>query len=636
MIHKPQYWTLFPNRTDRYGTRSLPRLILLACELLFFFLFAVAVATRATSGLAAESSDYMSQRAELNEQLISELEKIAQVCDQNKLTEQSAITRQWAVRDPNRQYLFAPSGQIPKYNEDELVSYWRRKFMAVRVGHAERLLVLATAEFKIGRLDLAYRLLHEILHENPGHEFARQTLGYQKNAAGWEKKEDRVTVRKGTETVRELKFVAGRYTEVYTPHFVIRTNQAASVAREVAGELEELHLVWEQLFFDYWADRDWFARCWQGKWSKPRHNKRHKIYLFANREQYLATLQPIQSRIGLTTGLYFDASASAYIYANDPTVKTSWFHEVTHQLFQESIATAAATGEYSNFWIVEGIALYMESLAKHEGFFTVGGADAKRLQFARYNLLNGGYYIPSREMTRMSRKDTQESPKIRQFYSQFAGLSHFLMDGDSGKYRPGLLQYLTAVYTDDAGVDSLSKATGIAFEQIDQSYRGFLNVTDQDLLLSPTVAHLRHFSLGRTAVTLTGLQRLNGREQLEWLNVGYTPANDEFVLSLAASRKISELNVEYTKITDASLEQIGRFKDLVELDLSGIMISDGGLKHLAGLKDLKSLWLTNCNISDAGLLHLRTLKKLESLDIDGTKVTQEGLLQLKKSLPNLD
>jgi hypothetical protein len=635
MIHKPHSWTLFPNRNDRQGDRSLPRWIV---SMRFVFaIFTLVFFTRiAVCQPAGNSDDYLAKRAALNQQLSAELEKIALVCEQNKLTEQAAVTRQWTVRDPNRQYVFSPSNEGPKGDDNPLVGYWLRKFISIRAAHAERLHTLASEQFEKGRLDRAYQVLHEILHENPNHQFARQTLGFQKTATGWEKKESAVTVRKGTETIPELKFSAGRYLEVYTPHFVIRTNQSSKVARAVGVELEELHLVWEQLFFDYWADRNWFARCWQGKWSKPPQKKRHKIYLFANREQYLATLQPIQPRIGLTTGLYFDSASSAYIYANDPTVKNSWFHEVTHQLFQESIKTAESTGEHANFWIVEGIALYMESLAKHDGYFTVGGADAKRLQFARYNLLNGGYYIPSRQMTSMSRKDTQESPKIRQFYSQFSGISHFLMDGQGGKHRASLLRYIKSVYADEAGANSLSKATGLAFEEIDQAYRGFLNVTDQDLLLSPTLGRQRHLSLGRTGVTLAGLERIKEHSELEWLNVGYTPADDDFISALATSRNIAELNVEYTKITDRSLEQIGRFKDLVELDLSGVMITDDGLKHLAGLKNLETLWLTKCKITDVGLRHLRTLKKLESLDVDGTNVTQEGLLQLKKSLPKLN
>ena len=37
-------------------------------------------------------------------------------------------------------------------------------------------------------------------------------------------------------------------------------------------------------------------------------------------------------------------------------------------------------GRRGNFWIVEGVALYMESIQRHDGYCTAGGIEAGRVQ----------------------------------------------------------------------------------------------------------------------------------------------------------------------------------------------------------------------------------------------------------------
>ncbi len=103
----------------------------------------------------------------------------------------------------------------------------------------------------------------------------------------------------------------------------------------------------------------------------------------------------------------------------------TWKHEATHQLFNEVRRVRPNLGQNANFWIVEGLALYMESLQIREGYSFVGGLEADRLQFARYRRLCEDYYIPLAQLTAMGKATLQQHAEIRRIYSQAAGLAHF-------------------------------------------------------------------------------------------------------------------------------------------------------------------------------------------------------------------
>ena len=49
------------------------------------------------------------------------------------------------------------------------------------------------------------------------------------------------------------------------------------------------------------------------------------------------------------------------------TDERTMYHKATHQLFQESRPVSPEVGHRANFWIIEGIAMYMESLPRKTG-----------------------------------------------------------------------------------------------------------------------------------------------------------------------------------------------------------------------------------------------------------------------------
>ena len=124
----------------------------------------------------------------------------------------------------------------------------------------------------------------------------------------------------------------------------------------------------------------------------------------------------------------------------------------------------------------------MESLEEHpllEGesygkYITLGGENAGRVPAARKRLIDDNFYVPLRELSAYGMSELQHDSRLSAIYSQISGQAWFLMHADHARYRPALMNYLIAVYTGHASIDSLEKLTGEKFEQLDSQYRDFL------------------------------------------------------------------------------------------------------------------------------------------------------------------
>jgi hypothetical protein len=603
------------------------------------------------------------------------LEALAAKCDELKLPEQASITRAWRIeRYPSRQYLFLPGAADvppPDGKSPDFVKKWYAKFRELRIEQAANLFTEAEQALADDRPARAYQLLFEALREDPDHAEARRILGYNRKGNGpWLLPEtERMRAEVGRVPHARLGWAAGKYWRLETPHFQIVTNHSAKEALEAGNLLEDLHALWRQMFFRYWSNRAALeARFAGGREPLAPARPRMQVVLFKSRDEYLAKLAPAQPQIGLTMGIYLDQERTSYFYAGDTSIYPTWQHEATHQLFQEAVpGTIDHPGEEQNFWAIEGVALYMESLKRghstfSKGCWTAGGCEADRLQFARYRALAGDFYQPLASLVTLGREELQTSADIRKLYAQSAGISQFLMIADiptrsisesgtltrsvsegtaesasSGTpaYREAFTDLLTAIYRGDDTSESLAKLTGAPYPALDEQYRTFLNVTDDDLAGIPDPLAVKNLSLGRTSVTDAGLAHLAGCKNLQWLDLSLTAITDGGLQPIAGAVELKQLFLEGTQVTDASLPLIAKFKQLEDLDLSKLALTNEGLAALAGLKQLKILYLTGTPITDAGLAHLRGLKQLEQLETTGTRVTPEGLRRLQAALPKL-
>lgn len=584
-------------------------------------------------GSASVGANVSAERREADETFQAEMAALAAKCDEVGLEEQGRISRQWHIpRDPRRHYFFFPFEADlaePPRGASQLVTYWHEKFMECRRQQAARLFDVARQAVEIGDEAAAYRLLHEVLHEDPAHQQARRILGYLEGRLGRYRPERRPN--RGPHPL--FGWPSDRYWQIESEHFRVTTNLNAHIGRDVARYLERVYAVWRQLFYQYWSVPGRLTARFRGEQRSLGPDHVFSVVLFRDRDEYVRQLGIAEPQIGISVGYYSRKHETAFFYAGDDTARTTWIHESTHQFFQENGTAVSLVGEQKNFWVVEGVALYMESLVDHVQYATTGGADAERLQFARFRKLSQKYYVPLAQLVSYGRERMQQDPKIRALYSQTAGLTHYLMHGADGRWMAPFMQYMKAVYSGMAQVETLARETGQQYERLDQGYCEYLNVTDADLgFVEPGVKKL---CLAHTKVTDDGLATLPDVSELDWLDLSFTSISNEGFAHVAAARKLKQLNLEQTRITDDALDTIAGFKDLEELDLSQTAITDKGLKKLSRLGRLKILWLTGTQITNRGLSALTSLRNLELLDVQSTDVTPTAYDQLRRRLPDL-
>lgn len=353
----------------------------------------------------------------------------------------------------------------------------------------------------------AYQLAFEALAADPAFAPARKLLGYVQLGDGWhtpfevrQQKAGKIwherfgwvptnavaRYEKGERYYRgrwmpaeqeaKLRDSIERGWHVETDHYRVVTNDSLASGVALARKLELLHCVWSQLFAGFVIDQPELVRRFQGKPPRERGIRQHEVVYFRTRGEYNDALRRLQPKIEMTLGIYFDTERTAYFFdGEDQDVGTLW-HEATHQLFSESRPTAREVGRKHNFWAIEGVACYMESLTPSADgrYATLGEPDAGRLPAARQGLLADQFYVPLAELTAMSMADLQAHADIAKIYSQSAGLVTFFLHAEEGRYRQAFVDYLRAIYDGRADENTLARLTGRSYADLDEEYRKWM------------------------------------------------------------------------------------------------------------------------------------------------------------------
>lgn len=584
----------------------------------------------------ATGTDVIEARRQLNREFRANLEMLSARCRVLGLTEQAQVTSSWFVtRDPNRQYLFLVPDTDPTEPSKEapqLVRQWHHRFMLYRRQQAAALLELAQKTLDKGHATIAYQLLHEVLHEDLNQEQARRILGYRRVAGDWRKPSRSVRLGRVRDAHPQFGWKRDRYWRILSQHFRITTSHSPKAGTRLAEQLEEFYGLWQQIFFRYWSSKEALSARLAGENELLGREQKHEVIQFRDRDEYLDRLSQVEPQIAVSMGYYMHGRRTAFFYAGDESLRATWFHEAAHQLFQETRQTIDDVGAKWNFWIVEGVAVYVESLRPHDGYWTVGGFDADRLQYARTRTLKGGAYTPLEELVRLGRDDLQRHPDIRRIYTQSAGLAHFLMDGSGARFRRPLIAQFRTQYSGRDTTNSLALLTDTEFGTLDSLYKEFLEVGDEHLVHLGPPPFVRNLALGCTAITNEGLKYVARCDQLQWLDVSFTRVTDEGMNSLRDLKNLRQLSLESTRVTDTSLDVIAQFSELEELDLSGTSVTDAGIAKLIRLHKLKVLWLTNTAVTDEVFTTLKSLKNLKQLDITGTRVNKAAWSAFRKRL----
>ena len=480
-------------------------------------LILVSIATVQTAH-AAQANDKKPRGRELHDQVgrvtdayWAELDELAGWCESRGLADEAVETRAWSrVRSADKLYITVLSDEIgptkPADGASEDVRQWQKRFGELRREQADELFKLARRAADRWRPSLAFDLVLAALHENPDHEAARRILGYQqfrgrwhtlyeirKLRAGWVKSERFGWIRKADlpryekgERRRGNRWISAEEDArlhgdirkgwlVETEHYTIRTNHDIEAAAALGEKLEQLYNVWKRLFIRYYATRQQVMSLFEGRSrGRPIELPRHNVVYFRDRDDYNKALAEAFPDIGISTGAYIDQTRRAYFFAGQGYSDRTLLHEATHQLFHESRPVAKNVGQNANFWIVEGIATYMESLRKEDGYFVLGGFDDIRMKAARYRLFKDEFYVPLSELCGYGMERIQTDPRVATLYSQMSGLTNFLVYYDGGRYRDALVAYLQAVYNGSQNPNILPELTGSSFDTLDRQYREFM------------------------------------------------------------------------------------------------------------------------------------------------------------------
>ena len=361
----------------------------------------------------------------------------------------------------------------------------------------------------------AIRLVSRALRDDPDHPRAREAGGWVKRKGEWVWPEAARRLDKGEEYSPEFgwlpqgrhkryaageRFTHGRWIKADTTpsdppsahrspvalpkpgdidkqgwkfasdHWQITTTAEEKAAAKLAAQLEEAHAVWLQVFggFQY-EPAEWEQRL-EGR-GRPKALEPFVAKLAADRQAYVAALEPLEPMIARTLGIYWTPTQTAWFFAGEGQEPTTVHHEATHQLFAEKRRTSPLAGERCGFWAIEAAACYLESLKPTPWGWTVGGRDAGRAAVARERLVEDGFHVPLAELTALGRTDFQSDERLPQIYSEISGLADFFMNGRRAEYREAFVEYLTRIYTGTVDADTLSRLCRKSYADLDDEYR---------------------------------------------------------------------------------------------------------------------------------------------------------------------
>jgi hypothetical protein len=458
----------------------------------------------------AEAADPLRSALELRKKYAAEIEQLAAWCESNGLADEARQTRLAIIpNDPYKHYvpelpdLIGPP-PLPKGASEKAVE-WHERFWRLRRDHSAALFDMARGAIRGGRAGLAFELALASIQANPDYEAVRRLFGYQKFRDRWCTAYEVRQLRAGKVWSERFgwlpkahlrryedgeRYSGGRWIsaaedaqrhadiqsgwDIETEHYVIRTNHGIESAVALGVKLERLNRLWRQLFVRYYASEADVLALFDGRAKAAPPPEKLDIVYFRDRDDYIRSLKPAMPNVGISTGVYVERTRRAYFYADKQPDDRTLYHEATHQLFHQSRPVAPGIGQKANFWIIEGIAMYMESLRREDGYLVLGGRDDERLHAARYRLLHDNFYVPFGDFVGYGMETFQKDPRIATLYSQAAGQTHFLVHGDGGKYRDALVAYLSAVYSGRDDHDTLAKLTAAGYDDLDKQYRLFI------------------------------------------------------------------------------------------------------------------------------------------------------------------
>ena len=389
---------------------------------------------------------------------------------------------------------------------------WRDELQKLQVNYAQQLYLHARRVLTGGFPSYAFELIQETLRHDSDHRNARRLLGYVRYKDRWvtpfsvsmfnrryvwhekfgwllrthvERYERGERYYKGrwisAEKEAEIRRDFANAWTIQTDHFLVKTDHSLERGVEVAKALEVYHQFFFQHFTSFFNTPDQIQRLFEGgvrSSSLQQRKKPYEVHFYRSKEEYVERLRDTIPQIAITDGIYLTGKRTSYFFHNPDRLRdfSTIYHEATHQIMYESQAVDRDIATRENFWIVEGIACYLESFQqKKDGTLSIGDPHYIRFQNARHRLLVSRYYVQLVNLASMGILAFQSDNNISKNYSQSSGLAHFFMHYKQGIYRDALIEHLSQIYRPPVRgkplkVDSLAELTGVPFHELDKQY----------------------------------------------------------------------------------------------------------------------------------------------------------------------
>ena len=508
-----------------FPVRQIPLIAILLCGFVAIILSTerVTAQTPPATKAARVLANLQEQHRAAYVRMAEALERIAQICEERNLNVIAMQVRRIAQPVDPDMLRFEPLPRSiqppisPDLSDEE--REWRTQLRDYRREYAKQLDLLAQQAVKSKFPSYAFQLVREAVLHDSDHERARRLLGYVRYKDEWVSPFERQRLDKKEVWTTQFgwlpaahveryqsgeRFYLGKWMsaqaeanqrqdfskawEIRTEHYRLKTNHSLERGVELATALEEFHRFFQQTFAAFFDTPQQLQKLFASTTVAQRPLKEpFQIHFFSSRDEYISKLKArYQGQIlALSNGVYDTDDRIVYCFENPGTpAETTMYHEATHQLLAAHLKPSPMIANRANFWLIEGFACYIESFQRQQGRLTLGDPQCIRFATARERLLKDGYYMPLEDFTRLGKDAYQAHPRLQNNYSQAAGIVHFLMHYDKGRYRDDLIEHLRLIYQQAEqgnSVPTLADLTGTDFKILDQQYTEFSKALSQAL-----------------------------------------------------------------------------------------------------------------------------------------------------------
>lgn len=394
---------------------------------------------------------------------------------------------------------------------------WQAALRKLQSDYAVQLYQLSRKALRYGSLTMAFHLVREVAFHDPDHVNARRLLGYVRyqnrwatpyeaqmlrlnfvwhDTFGWLPKSHVDRYERGERNFNGRWLSADKEAAsrtdfknawvIESDHFRIRTNHSLERGVELSVALEEFHRFFLREYAVLFNTPQQMQMLFDNtRAGGPAPAGKHEIWYLRTRDEFVQVVNRKQPGAEIYHGVYLPGERVAYFFDNPANPEgnlQTMFHEVTHQLLSESARSTFDIATDADFWVVEGIACYIESYRREQdGRLSVGNPRHIRIQGAKERIALDNWFIPIEKFSAMGMREFQNGadyPTLQKYYTQATGLTHFFLHYNDGQYRDRFLDYLASIYSPDKRIRlnrrPLDQLLGTSFEILNEQYRTYI------------------------------------------------------------------------------------------------------------------------------------------------------------------